>query len=44
MGSLDGKVGQPVWLHALLLVCVTCACRAVCVVLPPLDGMRDYRQ
>ena len=30
--------------YALVLVFVTCACRAVCVVLPPLDGMRNYKQ
>lgn len=29
-----------------LLICVTlvCVCRAVCVALPPLDGLRQYRQ
>jgi hypothetical protein len=29
-----------------LLVCAALAfaCRAVCVVLPPLDGLREYRQ
>jgi hypothetical protein len=29
-----------------VLVCAALAfvCRAVCVVLPPLDGLRDYRQ
>jgi hypothetical protein len=29
-----------------VLACATLAfaCRAVCVVLPPLDGLREYRQ
>ena len=29
-----------------LLVCaaLVCVCRAICVVLPPLDGLRQYRQ
>jgi hypothetical protein len=29
-----------------LLVCaaLVCACRAVCVVMPPLDGLREHRQ
>jgi hypothetical protein len=30
--------------YALVLATVTFACRAVCAVLPPLDGLRDYRQ
>ena len=30
--------------YALVLGSVACACRAVSVILPPLDGLRDYRQ
>jgi hypothetical protein len=30
--------------YAFVLACLVCACRAICVVLPPLDGLRDYRQ
>lgn len=30
--------------YVLALGMLACACRALCVVLPPLDGLRDYRQ
>jgi hypothetical protein len=30
--------------YALVLVAFTCACQAVSVILPPLDGLREYRQ
>ena len=30
--------------YALVLGAFACACRAVLVILPPLDGLRDYRQ
>jgi hypothetical protein len=30
--------------YVLVLAMVTCACRAACVVLPSLDGLREYRQ
>jgi hypothetical protein len=30
--------------YVLVLVAFTCACRAVSVILPPLDGLREYRQ
>jgi hypothetical protein len=30
--------------YGLVLVAFTCACRAVSVILPPLDGLREYRQ
>jgi hypothetical protein len=30
--------------YLLVLGAVACACRAVTVILPPLDGLRDYRQ
>ena len=30
--------------YALAFATLACTCRAVLVVLPPLDGLRDYRQ
>ena len=30
--------------YGLVLAAFTCACRAVSVILPPLDGLREYRQ
>jgi hypothetical protein len=30
--------------YALVLVAITSVCRAVSVILPPLDGLREYRQ
>ena len=30
--------------YALVLCVFACACRAVSVILPPLDGLREYRQ
>ena len=30
--------------YVLVLGAVACGCRAVSVILPPLDGLRDYRQ
>jgi hypothetical protein len=30
--------------YALVIGALACACRAVLVILPPLDGLRDYRQ
>jgi hypothetical protein len=30
--------------YALALAMLACACRALCVVFPSLDGLRDYRQ
>jgi hypothetical protein len=30
--------------YVLLMAALVCACRAVCVVLPPLDGLREHRQ
>ena len=30
--------------YLLVLGGFVCACRAVAVILPPLDGLRDYRQ
>ena len=30
--------------YVLVLGAVACACRAVSVILPPLDGLRDHRQ
>jgi len=30
--------------YVLALAMMACACRALIVVLPPLDGLRDYRQ
>jgi hypothetical protein len=30
--------------YVLVLAAVASACRAVTVILPPLDGLRDYRQ
>jgi hypothetical protein len=30
--------------YLLVLAGFVCACRAVSVILPPLDGLRDYRQ
>jgi hypothetical protein len=30
--------------YALAITMLACACRAACVVLPSLDGLRDYRQ
>jgi hypothetical protein len=30
--------------YLLLMASLVCVCRAVCAVLPPLDGLREYRQ
>jgi hypothetical protein len=30
--------------YGLVLGAIACACRAITVILPPLDGLRDYRQ
>jgi hypothetical protein len=30
--------------YALVLAAFGCSCRAVAVILPPLDGLREYRQ
>ena len=30
--------------YVLALAMLACACRALCVVLPSLDGLREYRQ
>jgi hypothetical protein len=30
--------------YVLALAMLACACRALCVVMPSLDGLRDYRQ
>ncbi|MEA2409815.1 MAG: hypothetical protein QOC77_376 [Thermoleophilaceae bacterium] len=30
--------------YVLAMATLGCACRALCVVLPSLDGLRDYRQ
>jgi hypothetical protein len=30
--------------YVLLIGALACACRAVTVILPPLDGLRDHRQ
>jgi hypothetical protein len=30
--------------YALALATLACACRALCVLLPSLDGLREYRQ
>jgi hypothetical protein len=38
-GSTPGIVS-----YVLVLGAVASACRAVTVILPPLDGLRDYRQ
>jgi hypothetical protein len=41
-GAADAATG--VVAYVLALAVVTCACRAVCAVLPPLDGLREHRQ
>jgi hypothetical protein len=30
--------------YLVLMGALACVCRAVCVVLPPLDGLREHRQ
>jgi hypothetical protein len=37
--TVGGIVG-----YLLICVALVSVCRAVCVVLPPLDGLRDHRQ
>jgi hypothetical protein len=40
--AADAASGAGAYLLALAML--VCACRALAVVLPPLDGLRDYRQ
>jgi hypothetical protein len=40
--AADAASGAAAYLLALVML--GCACRALAVVLPPLDGLRDYRQ
>jgi hypothetical protein len=40
--TADATAGLVAYVCGLAMVCF--ACRAICVVLPPLDGLRDYRQ
>jgi hypothetical protein len=40
--AADAASGMGAYVLALVMLC--CACGALAVVLPPLDGLRDYRQ